>query len=334
MLASTKILKNLAVGLGALGFDARAVLSRCDLRWEDLEDGGEDRRVPVDVLNRFWAAAVAATGDVSIGVRLGALARIESFGVLGTAARASATLGDALLKTARYMKLWNEATSLSMLVEGDSALVWYRNLSPEPAHPAVGDIVMTMLLAFSRELTGRHLYPHEARFAHPAPADASVYRELFGESPRFDRVEFALVFSAELLTLPLVTHDPGRAEALAERVSRLVDALPAAESYADRVRRVLRAEVRGGNPMIENVAAQLGVHSKTLTRRLRDEGTSHSELLDALRRDLAQQYLSASELNVTEVTFLLGFSNASAFNKAFRRWFGVAPLAYRQRARS
>lgn len=334
MKASTKILRNLVAGLTALGFDARPVLDECGLAWSDLEDDGTDRRVRSELLNRAWSAAVAATNDPSIGVRLGALTRLERFGVLGSVAKASATLGDAMLRTARYMKLWNEATELSLLVEGDRALVWYKNRGAEPAHPAIGDLLMTMLLVFSRELTGRHLAPDEARFAHPAPADVSLYRELFGESARFDRVEFALVFPAEILTLPLVTHDPERAAALTREATELVDALPPTESYSHRVRNLLRAEVRGGNPMIENVAAQLGIHPKTLTRRLRDEGTSHRELLESLRRELAEHYLLSSDLNVTEVTFLLGFSDASAFNKAFKRWFGVAPLAYRQRARA
>lgn len=333
MQASTNILRNLTLGLAALGVDPTPILERCELGSDDLEDDIQDRRIPAEILNRFWHAAVDVTGDACIGVRLGAMARVEGFGVLGSVAKASATLGEALLKAARYMKLWNEATGLSLLVEGDNALVWYRNLSPEPAHPAVGDIVLTMLLGLSRQLCGQHLLPSEARFAHAAPPDPTPFREMFGDSAKFDRVEYALVFPAELLSRPLVTHDPGTSETLNQEAKKLLDELPPEAGYADRVRSLLTAEVRGGNPMIENIAAQLGMHAKTLTRRLKEEGTSHSELLDALRRELAARYLSASDLNVTEVTFLLGFSNASAFNKAFKRWFGVAPLTYRQRAR-
>lgn len=334
MKASPKILRNLVAALTALGFDARVALQQSGLDWRDVEDDGPDRRVPAEALNRFWAAAVTSTNDPSIGVRIGALARLDAFGILGSVARASATLADALLKTARYIRLWNEATKLSLLVEEGRAVVWYQHLGKEPGHPAAGDILMTMLLSFSRELTGRHLNPYESRFAHPAPLDLSPYRPIFGESARFDRREFALVFPSENLSLPLVSHDPVRAQALTQQMAELADALPFPDSYAHRVRSVLTAEIQGGNPMIENVAAQLGLHPRTLTRRLKDEGTSHRELLESLRRGLAEQYVGASELNMMEVTFLLGFSNASAFNKAFKRWFGMAPLAFRERGRS
>lgn len=330
MHASTQILRNLAAALAALGFDPTLALTEAGVAWNDLQ-AADERRVPVDALTRFWSAAERITKDPCIGVRVGAHARLEMFGVLGCVAQASATLGDALLKTARYVKLWNEAVSLSLLVDEDQGQVWYRSLAPEPRHHCEGDAIMTILIVLSRELTGRHLVATEAHFAHSAPADQSPYRDVFGAEPSFDRGRYALVFPPDVLMLPIATHDSELGETLSRQVSQLVDALPAAASFARDVRRVLAAELRGGNPMIDNVAAQLGMHPKTLTRRLKQEGTSHSELLDSLRRDLAERYVTVSDLSVTEVAFLLGFSDASAFNKAFRRWFGVAPLAFRER---
>jgi AraC-like DNA-binding protein len=335
MLVSTRLLWNLASALATLGFDANAVLRLCGLTWQDLEEKeGDDRRLPLDAVHSFWHAAVAVTGDENIGVRVGALARVETFGVLGYIGRSSATLGDALLKTARYIRLWNAATGLSLLVEGDDAVLWYRSLAPERPHPAGGDTVMTSLLVLSRQLTGRHVMPSEARFAHPAPSNDAPYREIFGSSAKFDRSEYGLVFRPDILTLPITTFDSELGERLTQEASALVDALPVTASFSRRVRALLTAELRGGNPLSENIAAQLGVHPKTLTRRLRDEGTSHRELLDTLRRELAERYVSASELNVSEVAFLLGFSDTSAFNKAFKRWFGVAPVAFRRSAQS
>ena len=335
MLVSTRVLLNLTGALATLGFDAEAVLHRCQLTWKDLETSDTDERhVPLDVLNRFWSAAVAVTGDESIGVRIGALARSERFGVLGYIARVSATLGDALFRTARYLRLWNEATGLSLLVEQSHALVWYRSLAPERPHPAGGDTIMATLLVLSRELTAKELVLNEARFAHPAPSNQAPYHEVFGAALRFNCLEYALVFAPDVLTLPITTYDPRLADLLTQEVSQRVDDLPVTGTFSLQVRSLLAAELRGGNPMTDNIAAQLRMHPKTLTRRLRDEGTSHRELLDSLRRELAQRYLSAPNLNVTEVAFLLGFSDASAFNKAFKRWFGVAPLAFRHRVRS
>jgi AraC-like DNA-binding protein len=328
MFASRKILVNLTRALTVLGFDALAVLRGCGLAPEDLErsDGG-DARMPVEVLTRFWSSAVAVTGDDGIGVRLAALARIDGFGVLGDAARASGTLGEALLKTARYLKLWNEAIGLSLLVEGERALVSYRSLSPEPRHHGEGDATMTILLVLSRELAGKDLAPDETCFAHPEPADGSPYREVFGDSARFDCPAYSLVFPAEILTLPIIASGLKPGEASPSTTAR------AEESFSRRVLDLLTAELRGGNPMIENIAAQLKMHPRTLARRLRDEGTSHSELLDSLRRELAERYVSATDHDMIEVAFLLGFSDASAFHKAFKRWYGAGPFAFRRRSR-
>ncbi|HVU05735.1 MAG TPA: AraC family transcriptional regulator [Polyangiaceae bacterium] len=320
MQASVQLLRNLTLAVAELGCDPALVLGEASLSWKDLETGdGEERRVPVEVLRRFWTAAVSVTGDPSIGVRVGARARLEHFGVLGEVLRGSATLGDALLRTGRYMRLWIESTRLSLLVEGEQGQVFCRSDAPEP-HPSALQSLLATLLVLSRELTGLELVPNRVRIASPAPEDDSVFRDVFGVAPTFDEGESALVFPSDVLMLPVAARG-ARAQPSA--------ASPGA-ALSRRVRDVLAAELQGGNPMIENVAAQLGIHPKTLTRRLKQEGTSHSELLDSLRRELAEQHLSASTLNVTEVAFLLGFSDASAFNKAFRRWFGVGPLAFRR----
>jgi len=327
---STRVLRNLGLALRVIGVDAPEVYRRAGLGWEEVQEDDDAHRLPVELLYRFWAAAVEVTGDPTIGVRVGAQSRLEGLGIMGLVAMTSATLGDALLKTARHLRLWNEAARLSLLVETDRAFVWYRSLLPERRHPASGDAGLTRLLVLSRELTGTHLVPDEAQFAHPSPVTLAPYQELFGCALRFDCSDFALVFPAEGLTLPIRAQASTLGAVLARHATELLDTLPSSSVLAQQVRRVLARELQGGNPLIDNVAHQLGMHTKTLTRRLKDEGTSHSELLEQLRREFAQRYLAVPELNVAEVAFLLGYSDASAFHKAFRRWFGVAPLAFRQ----
>jgi len=332
--ASVRILANLALALRALDVDAEQVLERCGVAWDDIAGEDEwDRRVPVEMLDRFWEAAVAVTGDPALGVRIGALSRLSMTGVLGDMARASATLGDALLKTARYMRLWNEAARLSLLMDGERAIIWYRPLAATRRHPASGDAVLARLGVLARELTGIHLVSEEVLLAHPAPPETACYREVFGIAPKFDQSDYALVFDPDVLTLPVSAGDAAVPDAIMRHVGELIDALPADASLKRQVQRVLANELRGGNPMLDNVATQLKMHPKTVRRRLKLEGTTHSELLEALRRELAERYLRVPELNVTEVAFLLGYSDASAFNKAFRRWFDVAPLTYRDRLR-
>lgn len=329
MLASARILRNFAEAVGALGFDPDAVLKKASLSWTDVERANvEEHRIPVEALGRFWAAALEVTGDPAIGVRIGALARLDRYGVVGDVLRASATLGDALLKAVRYMNLLVETARLSVVVDGKHGQVVY---SSTRVPPVAADAALTQMMVLSRELTKRELVPTRVRFAHGAPPDDSIYREVFGVTPTFDDFEHLLVFPSDHLTLPIATQDSRRAELLAAQASRLSETLSPEDSISRRVRQVLASELQGGNPMLENVAAQLGLHPKALMRRLKQEGTSHSALLDAIRREHAERYLGTPSLNVAEAAFLLGFSDASAFNKAFRRWFGVAPLEFRRR---
>jgi AraC-like DNA-binding protein len=329
MLASGRILKNFAAAVAVLGFDVNTVLERASLSWTDVEKASDEQhRVPVEALGRFWAAALEVTGDSAIGVRIGALARIDNYGVLGGVLRASATLGDALLKAVRYLNLLIETARLSVVVDGEEGRVIYRSVRVPP--PAA-DAALAQLLVLSRELTGHVLVPTQVRFAHRAPPDDSTYRQVFGVAPTFDDFEYLLVFPSRDLMLPIATHDSRRTALLVAQASRLADALSPEESVSRRVRDVLAGELQGGNPMLENVAAQLGMHPKALMRRLKQEGISHSGLLDSLRREHAERYLGTSRVNVAEAAFLLGFSDSSAFNKAFRRWFGVTPLEFRRR---
>jgi AraC-like DNA-binding protein len=328
---STQLLWNILAALSVLGADAEAVRRRCSFL-PDGSTGRTDERLPVAVLHAFWALVVEVTGDPSIGVRVGNLVRTESYGVVGDVLRASATLGDAFLKAVRYMKLWNESVVFSVLIDTDRALVWQRSTAPEHRHPASADAVLTLLLSLSRQLTGHPFVPDEAHFAHPAPRDVSAYEEIFGGVLKFDRPDYALVFAPEILSTPIRTHDSAFRDASVARAEHLVVGVAETASYSLRAAELIEAELRGGNPTLKNIAGRLGLHPKALTRHLKSEGTSHSELLETRRRELALRYVATTDLSMTDIAFLMGFSDAAAFTKSFKRWSGVPPATFRRRA--
>lgn len=328
---SNQLFWNLFGALAALGADVEEIRRRCAKTFGDVETA--DGRVPVSTLNEFWTSVVEVTGDPAIGVRVGSLARPDSYGPVGEVLKASATLGDALLKTARYLKLWNESVVFSILIEDDRAFIWQRSTAPEFRHPASADAVLALILVLSRQLTGQHLVADEAHFAHPAPADVTAYEELFEGKLGFGKTEYGLVVPPDILTLPIRTQDSAARDRFARIADELVQGLPVSGGHAQRAAEIILRELNGGNPTMKNVASELGLHPKALMRHLKSEGTSHRELLDSRRRELAGRYVGASSLGLTEVAFLLGFSDASAFNKSFRRWYGVAPSTFRARAR-
>ena len=118
---------------------------------------------------------------------------------------------------------------------------------------------------------------------------------------------------------------------LEAHAQRMVAALGRASSIEARVTRTIAAELRGGEPSLSRVARQLAMSPRTLQRQLEAEHTSFAEVLDRTRRDFADIYVRDRQLALTEVAFLLGFSEASAFTRAFQRWYGVAPSQFRAR---
>jgi AraC-like DNA-binding protein len=313
-----------------LEVDVTAIRKRCAPFLTDIDTS--DRRLPASALRDFWAAAVEVSGDPAIGVRVGALARTELYGAVGEVLRSSATLGDALLKASRYLKLWNESVGFSVLIEEDRAFIWQRSTVPELRHPASGDSLLALIVALSRQLTGRHLIADEAHFAHPAPKDVTAYARMFGGKLCFDQPEYGLAIPPDVLTLAIGSHDSTARDAFARQADALLHGVKEHAGYASRAAEILQRELNGGNPTLKHVASELGLHPKSLTRRLKSEGTSHRELLDSRRRELAGRYVGSTELGLTEIAFLLGFSDASAFHKSFRRWYGVAPSVFRARA--
>ena len=181
-------------------------------------------------------------------------------------------------------------------------------------------------------MTGKQLTPIEVRFTHDPPPDMSHHKELFAAPVLFRQPYNGYVFSSALLHMPIVSHDSKLNAELERQAEQMLEHLPKTGDFSRRVQELISAELRGGNPSADNVAAKLGMHPKTLSRRLKSESTSHQQLLDQLRYRLAERYLRQADLSISEVAFLLGYSDTSSFNKAFKRWTGTPPQAFRQKA--
>ena len=170
------------------------------------------------------------------------------------------------------------------------------------------------------------------RFAHRAPRDAREHERFFGAPLRFATGENALVLPVALSTCPVVAPDPSLLSLLdryaADRLGE-----PRAATFADRARAALSEELQAGNVTAHGLAARLKVSVRTLHRTLAAEGTSYRRLLDQLRLDTAERHLLDDRVSVAEVAFLVGFSELSAFHRAFKRWTGSTPSAFRAEAR-
>jgi AraC-like DNA-binding protein len=325
------IVQRLMAGLETLGVELAPVLARCGL--DDRPAANLPDRVPHALVRDIFAAVRELTGERAIGVRLAELVEPEFYDVFGYVVKASATLGEALARTERYLRLLGDGFVFSLHAEGPRALLLCHSTFPALTPPESVELMLGAVTVIARRVSGRDLVPFEVRFAHDAPPDLSHHARLFQAPIVFGSVHDGLLFSPAVLELPTRSGDLRLCRLLERQADQLLTALPEVGRYARRVREMIAEELSAGTATAARIARRLAMHPRTLARRLRGEGTTLRKLLDAVRSDLACRHLAASQLTIAEIADRLGFSDATAFNKAFRRWTGNTPKAFRRRAR-
>ncbi len=323
------------VEVAAAGGADRAALVRA-LGVGEAELGDPDARLPFEGFARAWELAADALGEPAAVFAVAGVLRLEEYGVLGFASLTAATLRDAIERFCRYNRLCTNAGTLSLEAPpGRPNRLWW---APAPApgagrgHRLVDLSVIAASVAHLRQAVGPGFRPLRVWLRRAAPDDPLPYARFFDAPLEFGAPRDGLALEAAPLDAPL----PGANAAMADYFRREIEtrlALEgAADSFAERVRGVLARELPSGEPSCALVAQRLALSERTLRRRLAEEGTSLRDLLDQVRRRRAEALLRESGASVGEAAFLLGFSDASTFSRAYRRWHGVAPARHRRAA--
>lgn len=325
---STRSVRPLVGYVGSRLGDAGALLAAGGVDaalFQDLES-----RMPHDQAVSLWAHGARLTGDADIGLHVAEASRPGAFGVLEYVARTSPTLGVGFDRLFRYHRVLHDVAETALERSSAHATLSHRLPMPGGAPRPISDFVLASWLRISRVITGVPWTPVAVRFPHARPADVSEYRRLFGASVTFGCERSELVAPVGVLDLPLLTADAALHPILEAQVSAMDRRLPAGENIVDSIRRVLADDLCDGEPTLEHISTRLHMSARTLHRRLVEQGTTFRSVLGDVRRELAERYLRERQLAIGEIGFLLGFSDASAFHRAFKRWTGLAPLAFRQ----
>ncbi|HEY0546410.1 MAG TPA: AraC family transcriptional regulator [Pyrinomonadaceae bacterium] len=290
-----------------------------------------DNRIPFSQIVALYEQGARLTGDDAFGLHVGESTSVKMFDVVGYAVANSRTLGDALSRASRYHMIWNDGAELSLETDGALSRLAYRYLDLNGTQCRQDcEMTLALIMTFGRRVIDVDWTVREVRFQHAAPKDTSEHERIFRAPVQFERGDSELVFESALLRLPLVEADPTLCAMLDRHAEELLTKLPRRGGLIDDVRALLRQSINGGDPGLEAISQQLGLSPRTLQRKLKDERTSHQDLLDEMRRDLSVRYLQEPEMAICEVAYLLGFSEPSAFHRAFRRWMGTTPRAYRR----
>jgi len=288
-----------------------------------------DARLPASVDVALWAEAPRLSGDDCFGLHAAERVRPGAFDVLGYTLRLSPTVGGAFQRLVRYHRLLHDQSEMRLRVHGREARLSFQ-LFPEGTPRQQAEFSLAVFLLFVRQATGEDVIPRVAEFSHVEPADVSEHRRIFRAPLRFRRPRPVLVLPRPALDLPLLQADLGLLALLEKQVGALMMRLPPGEGLLDRVRRVVAEQLCGGDPTVERVAREMGTSPRTLHRRMQEAGTSFRMVVDGLRQDLARRYLGDQHLAIAEAAYLLGFSEASAFHRSFKRWTGQTPSEYRR----
>lgn len=313
-----------AAGLELLGIDIGPALAQIGLSPEQVRQLAEP--IPLHWLRDFWNAVVRSSGQTGLGLLNAELVRPEAYDVFGCLIAASGTLGEAALRATRLIGLATSTVRLSFYHEGDRVTLAVEPFYPELVHRETIEFMVGTLHVIARRIAGRSLPAIEVCFTHERPPAVAHYERFFAAPVRFGAALNGVIFDAALLDIPVCSRDPRVCAALQRQAEELMES-ERMLGFKAQVRAALARELRGGDPSVTRVAAALELHRKTLSRRLRTEGTSFRRLRDELRMQLARRYLSEQGLSVEEVAFLLGYSERSAFHRAYRRWTGHTPRA-------
>jgi AraC-like DNA-binding protein len=313
--------------LASEGLDVPALFAELGLDYAVLAE--PDARISQDSVTRLWQLAVSRSGNPAIGLNMAKVIRPAHFNVLGFALMSSATLKEGFTRIVRYQRLIGEAADLHLQVMPDCyrlEVAIHGDALPAPAQSH--DAALAYTLAFVRWMTGQPIRPLSASFACPPPADMTVYAQLFDCPLEFQAPRYSLSYSREVMEKPLATANAALAQAHERLAAQYLERFEQSR-VTHQVRQVLCRLLPQGEPKRQAVADALRMSTRTLQRRLQEEGKSFQQVLDETRRELSIQYLGQPQLSLLEISYLLGFADPSNFFRAFKRWFGMPPGQYR-----
>ena len=287
-----------------------------------------DARVPVPTLVELVERARRMTGEPALGIYLGLQMRISAHGYLGFAAMTAATARHALELASRFAPTRTTALSLRLHVEaGVASVVIEEHADFGPARDVVLFALAIGIWQIGIALTGQPLRG-SADFAFPEPSYFERFAKIAPRT-RFAQPSNQLVFDENVLDLPLTMADPAALRLAADQLTRALDLLGAGGHIVTRVR-ALVSKKEGGVRSLDETAAQLHLSARTLKRRLAAEGAAYSELVEEEQREKALLLLRSAELSIDEIAWRVGYSDVANFSRAFRRWTGTTPAAYRR----
>jgi AraC-like DNA-binding protein len=291
-------------------------------------------RIEVEAIDRLLAAAIPLVADPAFGLLAARCWHPANLGVLGHAWLSSSTLRTGLARLARYSAIVGQraVVELEDVRRGLKVRFWALRGNPAdvPVAAFMVDVAMAVILDMCRMNAGAALRPLAASLRRRRPASAEPYERFFGCEVAFGAEENAFILPRDEADHPLPSSNRQLAAVFDAMLTEQLGRLEKSDIVA-RCKAAVLGHFASGELSAEEAAKELHMSPRTLQRKLADARTTYQRLVDDTRRDLALRYIEDPARSVTDITFSLGFSQPSAFTRAFRRWTGATPSDYRAR---
>lgn len=288
-----------------------------------------EARLDRDEFIRLLQTVMRQTEDEFIGLGRGRKSKPGTFSMMAHAVINCRNLEKAIQRSAEFYRLFDLPMEITLTVEDEQAQLEIRVPQTESRDIMLESLVF-ISVRFWSWLTGQNIRPQRIELGFPEPAEAREYRHLFACPVEFGRESTLIVLRAEVLRLPLVQNSLSLSTFLKNSFAQLLEGNPESIRLADKIRAVISKEYGNNFPDFAQVCEKLHMSPQTLRRRLKEEHTSYQDIKDNIRRDVSEYYLGKPELSIDEVALMMGFSEASSFHRAFKKWTGKTPAGFRR----
>ncbi|MEH6634236.1 MAG: AraC family transcriptional regulator [Halioglobus sp.] len=312
-----------------LGYDRQVCLKGSGILLSQLDDA--NARMSLQQELAFYRNTLELTGDPTIGLKLGEPFIPQRYGLFGYALLSAATFRHALTLAENFGRLTFSFFTLGYGVSGKQS--WFSFTEPPPIEQELVDLYLDRDISAARvdfsEILGLPLAIDELFLAHDGHGRPEVYRQHFDCDIQFCVDSSKFIFSSALLDTPLPQSDPESSRHFQQQCQLLIAKLTTQGHFIDHVR-ILILSRPGYFPDVDYIAEKLDMSTRTLRRRLKEEGRTYRDILDEVRFGLAKEYLGKTNLPMDEICGLLGYTESANFSHAFRRWSGRSPSIWRQ----
>lgn len=313
----------------ASGVDHDALLASVGL---DPDSENDPKKMLADTVYYDLLERIAALIDVTdLSLRTGASMRLDEYGALGLAWKAAPTLLGSYSRVERFSRVWTSVVEYELrAVNRGTYFILHRTGERRLGLRLSNEATLASAVSISRQVSPVPFAPIEVHLKHPPPRTLEFHQRYFGCPVYFGSDRDALLLSPESLATPNKLGDAGITQFLDRHLENELQEVVSEASIDQLAKDVIARSLSEGIPKMGDVARSLGLSARSLHRRLAVDGLSFRTLTEATRKELAEGLLRDERYSLSEIAFLTGFSEQSAFNRAFKRWIGRSPAAHRK----